>query len=54
MKFHFGLLYFLCGTFYLVLLIILYCNVLFDKLMGLCYETLIPMHDVMEYFVGNM
>jgi len=23
-----------------------YTNVLFDKLMGLCYETLIPMYDV--------
>jgi len=21
-------------------------NILFDKLMGLCYETLFPMHDV--------
>jgi len=24
-------------------------NVLFDKLMGLCYGTLFPMHDVVVY-----
>jgi len=29
-------------------------NILFDKLMGLCYGTLFPMHNVMVcIFVGN-